>query len=210
MRSSFAVVLTVVLVCAWGVARTAHAVDVDIVWSSSGTPDITASPGDTIYLLMNVTLTPGETVTALGASIRFDEDLADELNLLFATEYSLSPLSPLSAGVNATQESTAGIRGHVFTCENAALSVVFTTPGTSLLCLIGFEVTGNAVTDGVDVTIGFFGPQDGALDDMNIAFTPTFGTGASVNAPEPSRLLLGGVGLGVVLALSHWRRRRRG
>jgi hypothetical protein len=175
--------------------------------NGTGTMDIFANPGDTLYLQINVTLTAGETVTAIGVSIEFDNDLKDELDLLLASEYSLSPISPLSVGVSDTQESSGGTGGFVLTCENASLSATFTTPGSSTLCLIGFVVTGNVQTDGKDILVAFFGPQDGALDGANVAFTPTFGLGASVNngppvmMPEPGIATLMGLGLaGLVLA----------
>jgi hypothetical protein len=222
MRTLTSLALVAALAIAVG-ARDASAVSVDLVWTYStggafpcaggtyasgctlvpspngtGEMDIFANPGDTLYLAIQVTLSLGETVTAIGVSIEFDNDLLDELDLLLASEYSLGPISPLSVGVSATQESSGATGGFVLTCENASISATFTTPGSSTLCLIGFVVTGNVATDGKDILVGFFGPQDGALDGSNVAFTPAFSLGASVNnmpLPEPGIATLLGLGL---------------
>ena len=72
-----------------------------------------------------------------------------------------------------------------------------------------FHITGNAATDGVDITSGIFNAGIDAIGNGsggNIKFDTLFGTATVNHVPEPGTASLLGLGLvGLILA----RRRRR-
>ena len=175
----------------------ARAASVDLIWTATsgggttGGANLAALPGDVITLTMRLTLGSGESLSVYFASIRFDVDLSDELDLVAVEELSIPDLSipgvllePLDAGPEATQESVLGVQaGHVLSCEAATLGAGITTPGTYDLCRFTFTATSQVSTGDLDVESGLFAPPlDGFVDDANLEFTPTF-HGASVDQP---------------------------
>jgi hypothetical protein len=177
-------------------APAARAATVDLVWTATsgggvtGGSEITAAPGDTLTLTMRLTLGAGESLSLYSASIRFDTDLADELDLVSVTE--LSPtdpntsaqLTPFDTGPASTQESELGVQeGNVLSCEAFTLGAGITTAGAYDLCRFEFTVTDDVNRQDPNLESGLFnGSFDGFSDDDDLPFTPTF-NGASVDAP---------------------------
>jgi hypothetical protein len=185
---------------------------VSIVWTATtgsgatGSNVIEARPGD--LLTAQVRLSPDSTgVSSYGISLRFDTDLADELDLLGAVEFLPPGFSfVLSTGVASTQESELFREGHVFTCEAVAAGNG-PTGGTFSICQLDFRVTANVVTDGADLFTGLFNSGvDGIFDNAGNPLSPDFAT-ASVVVPEPGTAALLLLGLA---ALRPGRRRGRG
>ena len=200
-----------------GPGLAARAASVDLIWtatSGGGTPGgatLAALPGDVVTLTMRLTLGPGESLSVYFASIRFDEDLADELDLVSVQELSVPDLSipgvllePLDAGPEATRESVLGVQsGYVLSCEAATLGAGITTPGTYDLCRFTFSATSQVFTGDIDVASGLFDPPlDGFVDDANVEFTPTFhGAGIDLRILAPSVPGPAGPWLGVLALL---------
>lgn len=91
-------------------------------------------------------------VCCAAISVEFDQDLGDELDLVSATE-AFFPLSPLTFGIEGSQESQAGQSGLLLTFEgfSATAGPVATT---FTLATVVFQVTANVATDGADVFTG--------------------------------------------------------
>ena len=186
MKKWFEALTIAVVAAAPGAARAAS---LDLIWtatSGSGNPGsatLEALPGDLVTLTMRLTLGPGESLALYFASIRFDQDLGDELDLVSVEELSVPDgaipgveLEPLDAGPEATRESVLAVQsGHVLTCEAATLGPGITTPGSYDLCRFTFQATGHVATGDIDAVPGLFNPPlDGFVDDANDEFTPSF------------------------------------
>ncbi|HET6416477.1 MAG TPA: hypothetical protein VFG22_09290 [Polyangiales bacterium] len=164
-------------------ARAANSVE--IVWISStgsGTPGsstIDAVAGDRLVAQVRITPDAGG-VSGYATTLSFDADLADELDLVSATEMLPPPMAlQLSPGVvRAMIESNGAQAGSVGEFEALNLSGGPTT-GTMVAGELMFDVTANVATDGDDVTPGF-SVIDGMGSNSYLGVTPVF-VGAAVN-----------------------------
>ncbi len=157
---------------------------IDWVWTSTtgaGTPGsdaIAASAGD--VLTAEIVVTPdGGGVSFAAVSLRFDEDLADELDLVSVQEGTLPGGVNLTAGPEASEESTASQGGSVLTLETATTAAGTFDP--FVLATLEFAVNAAVASDGVDVSLGFFFQGvDGVNDDANAVVTSgvALGTGS--------------------------------
>lgn len=197
-------------------ALPAGAATVVLVWTATtgaGVPGgrtIQAQPGDLLTLRMRIELAPGESLSGYFASMRWDTDLADELDLVSVQElvvtdldYPSSPgiLVPLDAGPDSTQESQANLQmGQVLTCEASTFGPGITSPGDYDLCEFVFSVTGSVNNGPANLAPGLFHvPVDGFVDAASQPFTPTF-LASDVRAIQPVPALPG-FGL-LILALA--------
>lgn len=122
--------------------------------------------------------TPG--VSGYATTLSFDADLADELDLVSATEMLPPPMAlQLSPGVvRAMIESNGSQAGSVGEFE-ALTFFGGPTTGTMVAGELTFDVTANVATDGDDVTPGF-SVIDGMGSNSYLGVTPVF-VGAAVN-----------------------------
>jgi hypothetical protein len=180
--------LVLALVAGAGPAGAASAA---LVWTATtgfGTPGartIQARPGDLLTSTLRIQLTSGESLAGYFASMRWDTDLADELDLVSVQElvvsdlnHPVSPgiLTPLDEGPASIQESQLGVQeGHVLTCEASSFGSAITTPGTYDLCEFVFSATAEVIAGLPNIEPGLFNvPVDGFVDDDNLTFVPTF------------------------------------
>lgn len=187
---------------------------IDVIFTGStgaGTPggsSIRAAPGDVLTAEIRVAA-GSEGVSSYGLSLRFDEDLGDELDL----EGPASEFLPegydfnLTEGVDSSRESTSSVAGYVRTFEAATFAE---GPASEAFAVgtVDFLVNDGVEADGTDLRVGLFNPGvDGLFDNAGNDLGPssTFGT-ASVNpVPEPTTGALLALGVGA-LGLAQGRR----
>ena len=189
---------------------------VDLVWTAtngSGTTGesmIAAEPGDVITLEVQITADAAG-VCCAALSLRFDDDLQDELDLVNATETQLvlpGPFSPLNSGVQDTRESDANQSGLVLTFEGMSPTSDGPASSTFTLGQVDFLVTSHVGGDAadVDVEVGFFNPGVDAIGDNASQLVPsgeiTFGTASVEPATAPVPLLGRWGVVALVLALA--------
>ena len=188
-----------------------------------GTSAIMAHPGDHIGL--SVLLTAGtEGLSSWGISIAFDFDLQNELNVLhppnefgiaqdvyctpfpacfFATP-TVTPFTPGTVSGVVESVTGGGGTGFVFTFEAGTLgNGASASFGQFKIGEIWFVANNPVVTDGPDVTSGFFNiGADAAFDNAGNAVAMTFNSAAvDTWGPEPGTAMLLGLGLlGLTLA----------
>ncbi len=175
-------------------APVAQANSVSLIWSSTSGAGITGS--DTILaaagdeLILDVILEAGTSgISIYGISLRFDTDLANELDLNGQPLELLPPGFQFNTtpGVEGVVESDATTAGQVQTIEG----VTFGAGPASTSFLIGqisFLVTGNVATDGSDIFSGLFNTGvDGLFDSNSLALTDVaFGTATVQVVPLPA------------------------
>jgi len=202
------------LVCMLALPREATAITiVDLVWTATtgsgvtGSSSIDAANGDTLTAEIRVTADAAG-IDAIALSLRFDASFDDELNLISATETctvaTCGGMTPITAGVLGTVESTLASAGSVLTMEAGTFG---TGPSSTTFTLgsVVFQVN-NLADDGVDV-VGFFNlPIDGVVDNAQNYSAAAIFNGASV-IPEPGTGLLVMNGL-LGLAYRQWRHGR--
>lgn len=192
------------------------AADVSLVWTSTtgtgipGSSAIDAQAGDLLTAELHVTPGP-EGLSAIGLSLQFDADGGDELDLVSASELctpgSCAGLQPLTTLALATVDSEPGSPGIVESYEAASLSNG-PVAGTLTLGSVVVKVTSNVATDGDDVAFVLRPGVDGLLDNANATTDATFGS-AAVNVPEPTLLMMIGVGAPMLGWLAGRRERAR-
>jgi hypothetical protein len=154
---------------------------------------VDANPGDTLEAILRVTA-DANGVSSYGLSVRFDEDGADELDLLSAVELLDATFDVDLGGTGpvSTTESGPGTPG-----ELLSFAAGSTGPGAVSasfdVALMTFLVTANVSGGGADLTPGFFNPGvDGLFgsggEDLGASAVLV---GASV--PEPTVLTLLGL-----------------
>jgi hypothetical protein len=228
-------VAVLAIACALGSATTASATSVNLRWAGGltsfgaitglGTDTVTLAPSAvaTLTLDIRIAVDAGGLSSAF-LSLEFDTDLKDELNYVsfeeltwtgatfMMTMATVTPtLSPLSAGLLVTQESTyGGQEGKLYTFDTSTTDTASTCCPVSTTVAFGrviFTTTHNS--DGEpDVFSGLFNPGVDAIFNRagtNIGGSVTFGTATVI--PEPSTLGLLGLGLSALVVAG--RRRSR-
>jgi hypothetical protein len=185
------------------------ATSVDVTFTATtgaGTPGsntISAAPGDRLTAIVRV-YADSAGVSVYGLSLRFDEDLGDELTLVSANELLNPPFDfNLTQGCASTQESTGAQPGEVLFCEAGTFDSGPPPPTTVEIIEVVLQATANVASDGPDLEAGFFHAADGMSDNADKPVSPAFGD-ATVNLlPEP----LIGPPISVVLIVALSRRR---
>jgi hypothetical protein len=166
--------------------RPALAQEVILEWAGTGTDTYQATGGEQITLEIYVSGFSANAIGMVSVSLGFDADLADELDLVSASEnptlVAFSALfTPVTTGPLQTTESTSTEAGGVFTLElfTTAVGPLPGDGGKYLIAQVVFDVNPGVKTDGVDVTVGFYNAGvDGIIDSINadISGSVTFGT----------------------------------
>ena len=209
MRLPAALATLSLLAGVFGADHAAAVVTVEIVWTATtgpGTPggsSIAARPGDVLTAQLRVAADAAG-VCCAAVSVEFDRDLGDELDLVSATELSFAPLSPLTPGVEGSQESDGAQLGRVLTIESFSPAAPGPVSSSFALGEITFEVTANVVSDGDDVFTGFFHGGVDAIGGNDSLEVPTvdFRSASVERAPGAVPALGLWWGLGAVLALA--------
>jgi hypothetical protein len=165
-------------------SRPVLAQEVLLEWASTGTDTCEASGGEQLTLEIYVEGFSANGISIVSVSLLFDTDLANELNLVSATEepgfFAFGQiLSPITTGPAATTESTSAQAGEVLTLEQNSLAAVYGDAGKYRIATVVFDVTANVATDGADISVGVFNTGvDGIYDDGNVEISGsvTFGT----------------------------------
>lgn len=186
-------------------ARAEAGGNLSFVWTATtgtgatGSSFIDAEPGDVLTGELRLYPDAGG-VAFVSASIRFDSDLGDELDLVSVTGVQvqivqapfmyLQPLVFTPGSPASTSESTTGAGGEILACDARGSSLVDMDPanptsGEWVLCEVQFEVTGNVATDGADLEVGFFytGYDSIVGDDNALQTSLPAPVEAAVNGP---------------------------
>lgn len=186
--------------------------------AGAGSKSVCATPGDVIKGRIFLSVDDADPVTLFTYSVLFDEasglpgspgdtgNFQNELNLLTANELNSvvdgkRGLAPANAGITSTQESLTGTqRGEMLEFESLTLGGGLRTNNSPYI--IGnftLLVTGNAITDGRDIFVGFFTGSDAfTFESLTTQFTVAT-IGLDINSlvfiPEPGTAALLGLGL---------------
>jgi len=211
-----------VSICFLGISSAAGATSVNLIWLNSAGGAITEVSGGSITLeesaVATLTLDVQLDVDSRGAAavfltIDFDTDLENELNVLSWSEISWSlsntkgvvvrTLTPISAGIDSTIESSGSQAGSVFVFDGTSLGPGPFNTTLTFARLVFVTSFARAPVDGDDIfAFGVFGGNEGGSTIGDVTFN-----GASVNGiPEPGTVTLLGLGVSA-FALSARRRK---
>jgi hypothetical protein len=168
---------------------------------STGGSSITVSNTAVETLTLDLVVQVGsEELVGLFASLQFDVDLGNELDLISFQEIGWSnpmatrKLEPFKRGLLSTQESTDQQAGKLYMFEVTTTGRGATNLSFVFARVVFRTVPGNVASDGDDVSSGFFAPDgsgssdgayelpEGAERSVPISQSLSFGA-ASVNAP---------------------------